>query len=49
MDILVGKLDLITLRLPRRGGVAFVEAVESYRVVVKHLAFELAGEILARF
>ena len=42
-------MKLAALRLPRRGDVTFVEAIEAHRIVIEHFAFELVGEVFARF
>ena len=41
-------MKLAALRLPRRGDVTFVEAIEAHRIVIEHFAFELVGEVFAR-
>ena len=41
-------MELLPLRLPRRGDVTFVEAIESHRTVLEHFSFELIGQIFAR-
>jgi hypothetical protein len=33
----------------RRGDVAFIQAVKSDWVIAEHFAFELVGDVLARF
>src|SRR5262245_3863349 len=39
---------LAPLRFLHRSDIAFSEAIEPYRVVVKHFLFNIVGEILAR-
>jgi hypothetical protein len=48
-SIIGGFTELTLLGLARGRDVAFGEAIESHRIVVEHLSFELIGEILARF